>query len=51
MFLQTRGLSVRYGAEIGIADLADRRISKMSGGQRQLVMIAQVLAAHPVVRT
>lgn len=36
-------------AEIGIADLANRRIGELSGGQRQLVMIAQVLAADPVV--
>ena len=34
-------------AEIGIADLASRRISTLSGGQRQLVFIAQVLAGNP----
>ena len=35
--------------EIGVADLARRRIGELSGGQRQLVMIAQVLAADPAV--
>jgi iron complex transport system ATP-binding protein len=36
-------------AEIGIADLASRRVGELSGGQRQLVMLAQVLAANPTV--
>ena len=35
--------------EIGIADLAARRIGELSGGQRQMVLIAQVLAANPRV--
>ena len=34
-------------AEIGVADLAARRIGELSGGQRQMVMLAQVLAANP----
>lgn len=34
-------------AEIGVADLASRRIGTLSGGQRQLVFIAQVLAGNP----
>lgn len=36
-------------AEIGIADLASRRIGELSGGQRQMVLMAQVLAADPRV--
>ncbi len=36
-------------AEIGVADLASRRIGTLSGGQRQLVFIAQVLAGNPRV--
>ena len=34
-------------AELGVADLAARRIGELSGGQRQLVFLAQVLAADP----
>ena len=34
-------------AEVGVADLARRRIGNLSGGQRQLVFIAQVLAGNP----
>lgn len=34
-------------AELGVADLAPRRIGELSGGQRQLVFLAQVLAADP----
>jgi iron complex transport system ATP-binding protein len=33
--------------EIGVTDLASRRIGELSGGQRQLVLIAQVLAGNP----
>lgn len=36
-------------AETGIAALAARGIGELSGGERQLVMIAQVLAANPAV--
>ena len=36
-------------AELGVADLAPRRIGELSGGQRQLVFLAQVLAADPKV--
>ena len=53
-----RGLSMRVQArdteaaeaalaEVGIAGLARRRIGELSGGQRQMVMLAQVLAADP----
>lgn len=36
-------------AELGIADLAARPIGDLSGGQRQLVFMAQVLAADPAI--
>ena len=36
-------------AELGASDLAPRRIGELSGGQRQLVFLAQVLAAAPRV--
>ena len=35
--------------EIGVADLAGRRIGELSGGQRQMVLLAQVLAGDPRV--
>ena len=36
-------------AEIGVVDLAGRRIGELSGGQRQMVLLAQVLAGDPRV--
>jgi iron complex transport system ATP-binding protein len=53
-----RTLGLRVGAadlaaaeaameEIGVSDLAARRIGELSGGQRQMVLIAQVLAGNP----
>lgn len=36
-------------AELDISGLAERRMNELSGGQRQLVFIAQVLAADPAV--
>ena len=55
-----RSLAFRVGAadldaaraaldELGIADLAPRRIGELSGGQRQLVFMAQVLVASPTL--
>jgi iron complex transport system ATP-binding protein len=55
-----RSLAFRAGArdlaaaeaamdEIGVTDLAARRIGELSGGQRQMVLMAQVLAANPRV--
>jgi iron complex transport system ATP-binding protein len=55
-----RSLALRVGAadleaahaamaEIGIADLAASRIGALSGGQRQMVLMAQVLAGGPRV--
>ena len=55
-----RSLALRVGSrdlqaaqsameEIGVADLASRRIGELSGGQRQMVLMAQVLAAGPRV--
>jgi iron complex transport system ATP-binding protein len=34
-------------AEIGVSDLAPRRVGELSGGQRQMVFLAQVLAGDP----
>ncbi len=36
-------------AEIGVSDLAARRVGELSGGQRQMVLLAQVLAGNPRV--
>ena len=33
--------------EMGVADLAQRRLADLSGGQRQMVLLAQVLAGAP----
>jgi zinc transport system ATP-binding protein len=33
--------------EVGVADLADRRIGELSGGQRQRVLLAKALAGDP----
>lgn len=35
--------------ELGIADLAEQRYSKISGGQRQLVLIARTLCQQPEI--
>jgi iron complex transport system ATP-binding protein len=36
-------------AELGLTELAGRRIAELSGGQRQLIFLAQVLAGDPRV--
>ncbi len=33
--------------ELGLADLANRRINELSGGQQQRVAVARAVAAHP----
>lgn len=35
--------------ELGITAIADRNLASLSGGQRQLVSIAQVVASHPQI--
>ena len=44
---RARGLAVLE--ELGIADLADRSVYELSGGQRQLAALASVLAVDPAV--
>lgn len=36
-------------AMVGVADLADRTVSSLSGGQRQIVLIARALAQQPAL--
>ena len=50
--LQTPGeedvaIARRVLAEIGLSHLAQRSIQSLSGGERQLVMVARALAQHP----
>lgn len=42
---RTRAMEVL--TELGLADLADRRISELSGGQQQRVAVARAVAARP----
>jgi putative ABC transport system ATP-binding protein len=36
-------------ADLGLADLADRRVNELSGGQQQRVAVARAVAAHPAI--
>lgn len=47
--VSTEDLDAAYGAleELGIQDLAMRRINELSGGQYQMVMIAQCMVSDP----
>lgn len=44
-----RGMTERYLAQVGIAELADRKPDELSGGQQQRVAIARAMAIRPEV--
>lgn len=47
---EDRELAQKALAELGIADLADRDVTRLSGGQRQLVIVARAIAqAAPMI--
>ncbi len=47
---EDRELAQRALADLGIANLADRDVTRLSGGQRQLVLVARAIAqASPVI--
>ena len=46
---ERRGAALAVLDELGIADLAERSVYELSGGQRQLVALAAVLAVDPQI--
>lgn len=46
---ERRAAAMAVLAELGIADLAERSVYELSGGQRQLVALAAVLAVDPQI--
>ncbi|MFI5178397.1 MAG: ABC transporter ATP-binding protein [Vicinamibacterales bacterium] len=44
-----RGRAHQVLAELGLGDLADRRINELSGGQQQRVAVARAVAARPSI--
>jgi putative ABC transport system ATP-binding protein len=47
--LDRRARAQEVLAELGLADLADRRINELSGGQQQRVAVARAVAARPAI--
>jgi len=44
-----RGRAAEILRELGLGDLADRRINELSGGQQQRVAVARAVAARPAI--
>ncbi|MBI3403500.1 MAG: ABC transporter ATP-binding protein [Acidobacteria bacterium] len=47
--LDRRARAQEVLAELGLADLTDRRINELSGGQQQRVAVARAVAARPAI--